>query len=100
MAAFDLVILLALLARLAAALERQAVVVNINADLLARQTGELGGEYERLARFAQVHGGRPSLRSMGRKAFEAVLNADQIAERVPAREHHDSSNVAWPSRLP
>ena len=76
MAAFDLVILLARLPRLAAALQRQAVVVDVNPNLLARQTRELGGEYECLTRFAQVDGGRPSLRPVRRKPFEAVLNAD------------------------
>jgi len=76
MAAFDLVILLARLPRLAAALQSQPVVVDVNSNLFARQTRELGGEDERLARFAQVNGGRPSLRPVRRKAFEAVLNAD------------------------
>ena len=76
MAAFDLVILLARLPRLASALQRQAVVVDVNPNLFARQAGELGGEHERVARFAQVNGGRPSLRPMRRKAFEAVMNAD------------------------
>ena len=68
--------------------------MHVDAHLLARQARELGGEDERIAGFAQIDGGRPALRPMRRKAFEAVLNADQIAERVPARKDHDSSNVA------
>ena len=76
MAAFNLVILLARLPRLAAALQRQAIVVNVDSNLLTRQPRELGGENECLARFAQVNGGRPPLGPVRRKAFEAVLNAD------------------------
>ena len=76
MTAFDLVILLARLPRFAPALQRQTVVMNVNPNLFTCETGELGGEDERLARLAQVHGRRPPLRPMRRKPFEAVLNAD------------------------
>ena len=96
MAAFDLVVLLARLPRLATALHRQAVVMHIDPDLLARQTRELGGEHVRIVGLAQVNGGRPPLRPVGRKAFESVLNANQIAERVPARIDHEPI-VARPS---
>jgi hypothetical protein len=39
------------------------------------------------------------LRSVRRKSFEAVLNTDQIAERVPARKDHDrivARRSGWP----
>ena len=76
MAALDLVILLARLSRLAAALQRQAVVVYVDAYLFAGHTWELGGEDECLAGFAEVDGRRPSVRAVRREALEAVLNAD------------------------
>jgi hypothetical protein len=34
------------------------------------------------------------LRTMRRQALEAMLNADEIAERVPASKDHDSRIVA------
>ena len=88
--AFDLVILLARNARFAPALQRQPVVVHVDAHLFARQTRELGGEHKGVGGFAEIDGGRPALRAMRRQALEAVLDADQIAERVPARKDHDS----------
>ena len=91
-AAFDLVILLARHARLAAALQRQPVVVNVDAHLLARQAGSSAVKMNASAGFAQVDGRRPALRAVRRQALEAVLDADQIAERVPARKDHDSAS--------
>ena len=92
MAAFNLVILLARDARLAAALQRQAVFVNVDSHLLAREAGQLGGEDERVGGLAEVDGRRPALRAVRREALEAMLDADQIAERVPARKDHDSAS--------
>ena len=70
-AALDLVILLARDARFAAALQRQPVVVHVDAHLLARQARELGGEDERVGRFAEIDGRRPALRAVRRQALEA-----------------------------
>ena len=73
--------------------------MHVDANLFARQTWELGGEHERVARFAQVNGRCPSLRPMRDKSLKAVLDANQIAKRVPARIDHDRI-VAWPSGSP
>ena len=99
-AALDLVILLARDARFAAALQRQPVVVHVDADLFARQARQLGGENERVRRFRTGRRQAPSPAAHGRKPLEAVLNADQIAERVPARKDHDFRIVARPSGWP
>ena len=75
-AALDLVILLARNARFASSLERQPVVMHVDAHLLARQARELGRENKRIGGFAEIDCRRPALRTMRRQALEALLDAD------------------------
>jgi len=92
--AFDLVILLAGNACFAPPLKRQPIVVHVDAHLIARQSREFSGEHKCIGGFAEIDGRRPALRTMRRQALEAVLDADEVAERVPARKDHDSRIVA------
>jgi hypothetical protein len=100
MAAFDLVILLARHAGFAAALQRQAVFMHVDPHLFTRQAGKFSSENEGPVRFAQIDRRRPALRPMRGQSFQAVLDADQIAEGIPTRKDHDSRIVACPAGGP
>src|SRR5688572_2414869 len=89
MSALHLVILIARDARFTPSLQRELVVMHVNADLIAGETGQLDGENERVRGFTQINGGRPALRPMNGQPLEAMLNPDEVAERVPARKDHD-----------
>ena len=69
--ALDLVVLLAGHARVAAALQRDAAVVHLDAHLVARQARQFGGDDERVGGFAQVDGRRPALRGRTRTVARA-----------------------------
>ena len=68
----------------------EPAVVHLDADLLAREPGQFGGDDEGVGGLAQVDGRRPALRAGGGQPLESVLNREQIAERIPARESHDT----------
>lgn len=93
-APFDLVILVARDARITPALQRQAILMHVDADLLTRESRQFGSKDERVSGLTQVNGRRPTLWPMRREALQPMLNTYQVAEGIPAREHHDSSNVA------
>ena len=88
MAAFHLVVLLAWHARVAPALKRDAAVLHFNADLVAREAGEFGSDDKRIGRFTEVDRWCPALRPRGRQPLEAMLNREQVAERVPTCKCH------------
>ena len=99
MSALDLMVLLARHARVAAALQRQPAVVHLDANLLARETGQFGGDDEGVGGFAQVDGRRPALRTRRGHPLEPMLNGEQIAERIPACKCHDPMVARGPVRL-
>ena len=94
MAAFDLMVLLARHAGVAAALQRESAVVDFDANLFARQARELGGHDEGVGGFAEVDGRRPALRTGRGQPLEPMLDGEQVAERIPACKGHVGSMVA------
>ena len=95
-AAFDLVILLARDARVAAALQRDAPVVHLDAHLFARYTRQLGGHDERVGGLAQIDGRRPALGAGRGQPLEPMLNRQQVAERIPACKGHGNDGSTRP----
>ena len=82
--ALHLVILIARDACFTPSLQRELVVMPIDADLLADEPGQLDAEDKRVLGLTQINGGLPALRSMNGKQNEAMLNPDELAERDPA----------------
>jgi hypothetical protein len=92
-AALHLVIVLAAHAGGAPSLQDEAAVLHLDADLVAGEPGQFGGEDEGVGGLAEVHGRRPSLRPARGQALEAVLDADELAEGVPARKRHNLASA-------
>jgi elongation factor P len=93
-------VLLAGDAGIAATLQGDTAVVHLDANLLARQAGQLRRHDEGVGGFTEVHGWRPALRAR-RQPLEAVLDGQQVAQRVPASKSHVSdSSTSWGGPAP
>lgn len=88
MPALDLMVLLASHPRVPTSLERQTPVVHVDVNLVTSDTRKLGRQQERFSGFTEIDGRHPSLRARGRQSLEPVLDGEQIAKRIPARERH------------
>ena len=67
---------------------RDAVVLGVNVDLIARQARKLRGEHELVRGFVEIDRRSPA-RSVGAdKLTELFVERQQIAQRIPPREGH------------
>src|SRR4051812_11657286 len=76
-------------ARLALAGERQPPVVKMNLDVAAGDAGKLRRDDVVVGRLVQIDRRFPPGMS-GRESIQALLDGQQVANRIPAREGHDS----------
>ena len=92
-AAFDAMVLLAgVLAAGACAANDDAALLGVNLDLVAGESGKLGGQHEDVRGFVEIDRRRPAGRVVADERPELLVEREQIAQRIPPREGHDSAS--------
>ena len=80
--------------------QHEAAVAGLDVDIVAVYSGDFGGEDVRLRRFVEIDRGLPS-RGPWREAVQALLDREEIAERIPACKGHDpNASTLWSLRWP
>ena len=79
--------------------EGQPPVVKVNLDRIAGDAGELGRDDVLAGSLVQIDGRFPPAMS-GCESIQPLLNGQQVANRIPAREGHESDATPANSQLP
>ena len=91
-AAFDAMVLLAGHARRRPlSLELDVTVEEPDLEILAGEPGQFGGEHVSIGRLVQVDRWRPARVTGLGEPVDPLLQGEQIAQRIPAREGHGGS---------
>ena len=68
--------------------ERQPAVVQVDLEVLALETGQFGGDHVVFGRFVQIDRRRPAARARAQTGPRPLLDGEEIADGIPARERH------------
>jgi hypothetical protein len=74
------------------ALERHTPVVDVNADILALEPWELGGNHVVVRGLVNIDRRHPATWT---RRHAAALDGEEIAERIPARKRHGIDASTW-----
>ena len=77
------------------ALQRQLAVVKADLDVVPLQPGQFRGEDVGVGGLVEIDRRRPAGALVARRAVHALLEREQIAQRIPAREGHERNRSTY-----